>query len=182
MHGHMSISLPFPQSYWVEPELFCAGHYPGDRDPSTHRAKLLGLVDVGIRRVVNLIPEFETGKDGAPFAAYAPELQEFGIARGVNIECVRLGFPDGGIPSVSLMKTILDTIDASIAAKEPTYIHCWGGHGRTSTVVACFLVRHGATPQDAIERLLGWRANLPRNWFPYQNEQQAFVEGWLQNQ
>jgi len=178
----MSTSPPFPQSYWVEPALLCAGHYPGDRNPETRHAKLVGLAQARIQRVVNLIPEHETGRDGIPFEPYAPLLRAFAKDRGFDVDCLRFGFPDGGVPDVSVMKTILDAIDASIAAREPVYVHCWGGHGRTSTVVGCFLVRHGITPQDAIARILAWRENLPRNWFPYQSEQQAFVEAWRPGQ
>jgi Cyclin-dependent kinase inhibitor 3 (CDKN3) len=178
----MSKLRPFPQSYWIESDLFCAGHYPGDQDPNVRRSKLAGLTDVGIRRTINLIPEYEKGRNDVPFEPYAALLNEFAADRGSSVECLRFGFPDGGIPEISLMKDILDTIDASIAAKEPIYVHCWGGHGRTSTVVGCYLVRHGAQPHDAIAQILTWRADLPRNWFPYQNEQQGFVEAWRKGQ
>jgi hypothetical protein len=178
----MNTSPPFPQSYWIDPGLFCAGHYPGDCTPTIRDAKLLGLVNAGIRRTVNLIPEHETGREGIPFEPYAPLLQALTKERGTTVDCLRYGYPDGGIPEPRLMSAILDVIDASIAAREAIYIHCWGGHGRTSTVVGCFLVRHGDTPKNAIERILAWRANLPRNWFPFQNEQQAFVEAWRAGQ
>jgi len=178
----MSKPRPFPQSYWIEADLFCAGHYPGDQDPNMRRAKLASLADIGIRRTINLIPEYEKGRNDIPFEPYAPLLTEFATQRASSVECLRFGFPDGGIPDISLMKTILDTIDASLGANEPLYVHCWGGHGRTSTVVGCYLVRHGALPSDAIARILNWRAELPRNWFPYQNEQQGFVEAWRKGQ
>lgn len=142
----------------------------------------MGLVEARIRRVISLIPEHETGRDGIPFEPYAPLLRAFASDLGFDVHCVRFGFPDGSTPEIPLMKTILDTIDASIAAREPVYVHCWGGHGRTSTVAGCYLVRHGATPREAIERILAWRESLPRNWFPYQNEQQAFVEAWQAGQ
>ena len=178
----MSTLPPFPQSYWVEQDVLCAGHYPGDRSVETRDEKLMGLVQAGIRRVVNLIPENETGRNGEPFDPYAQRLQTFAKERNASVECIRLGFADGSIPDVSLMKTILDTIDASIAARLPIYVHCWGGHGRTSTVVGCYLVRHGSTAANAIERITGWRANLPKNWFPFENQQQAFLQAWQPGQ
>ncbi|MBA3406233.1 MAG: dual specificity protein phosphatase family protein [Gemmatimonadaceae bacterium] len=30
------------------------------------------------------------------------------------------------------------------------YVHCWGGVGRTGTVVGCYIVRHGRTGDDAL--------------------------------
>jgi len=31
----------------------------------------------------------------------------------------------------------------NIETRRPVYLHCWGGRGRTGTVVGCYLVRHG---------------------------------------
>ena len=46
-------------------------------------------------------------------------------------------------PGVGVMKRILDDVDEAIAGGGLTYVHCWGGIGRTGTVVGCWLVRHG---------------------------------------
>ena len=45
---------PFPQSYWLVDGLLCGGHYPGDVDAEQCRAKLQGVLDCGIRRVLSL--------------------------------------------------------------------------------------------------------------------------------
>lgn len=168
---------PFPQSYWVIDGLFCAGHYPGSLDPQEANLKLNGLLDCGIRRVINLIPDYETG-GGAPFVLYWPGLQALATQRGVQIERLRMGYPDGTAPTRDHMSAILNLIDASLAAAEPLYLHCWGGHGRTSTTVACYLIRHGATPQTAINQILAWRSPLPHNHFPFENKQASFVRSW----
>lgn len=180
--GRMMPSIPFPQSYWVVPQLLCAGHYPGDRNADVRREKLTGLVQCRIERTINLIPEGETGRNGESFLPYHDELQALARERGGAVDCVRMGFPDGGIPSIDQMRAILDMIDTSLKARKPVYVHCWGGHGRTSTVIGCHLVRHGLAPSVAMERILAWRTNLPRNWFPFQNEQQAFLEAWKAEQ
>lgn len=169
---------PFPQSYWVHEGLLCAGHYPGAPEQEEHRAKVAGLVACGIRRVINLIPEHETGRNGLSFVSYLPELQEFSARAGTSVECVRMGFADGSVPNRELMSRILDAVDASMASGEPLYLHCWGGHGRTGTTVACHLIRHGHTPQEAIERILSLRAGLPRNHFPFEGRQEEFVRTW----
>jgi hypothetical protein len=172
------IRTPFPQSYWVRDTLLCAGHYPGALDQRERDMKLAGLLDCQIRRTISLIPMHETGAGGKPFDPYEPVLQGLATSRGLAIECLQLGFPDASAPARSMMTKILDVIDASIAAGEALYVHCWGGHGRTSTVVGCYLVRHGLSPQDAIEQILAWRKPLPRNHYPYENEQAAFVCSW----
>ena len=36
------------------------------------------------------------------------------------------------------------------------YIHCWGGVGRTETVVACWLLRHGLAAPEVVLKKLTW--------------------------
>ena len=54
-------------------------------------------------------------------------------------------------PTVDEMITTLDAIDDHLRAGSGVYTHCWGGKGRTGTVVGCWLVRHDyASPEDAL--------------------------------
>lgn len=168
---------PFAQSYWVREALFCAGHYPGSPTEEERDEKLSGLVRCGIRRVINLIPSHETA-GGTPFAPYEDALQTLAAAQGRAVECLRFGYADGSTPMRSHMTQILDVIDASLASQEPLYLHCWGGHGRTGTTVACYLIRNGHSAQDAIDQILAWRATLPRNHYPFEGRQEAFVRSW----
>ena len=46
----------------------------------------------------------------------------------------------------------LDAIDTELAAGGTVLVHCWGGCGRTGTVIAAWWVRHGADPAEAISR------------------------------
>ena len=103
-------------------------------------------------------------------------------SRGLTIECLRLGYADGSTPTRDHMTKILDTIDASLAVGEPLYFHCWGGHGRTGTTAACFLIRHGQTPQAAIDQIVAWRNPLPKNHFPLEGRQAEFVHSWRANE
>ena len=169
---------PFPQSYWVREGRICAGHYPGSLDPAERLSKLNGLLDCGIRRFLNLIPEGESSRGGRPFDPYEPLILDLARQRGVEVECLRLGFPDAGIPTIERMKAILDVLDDSERSERPLYVHCWGGHGRTSTVVACHLIRRGGDWQTAEAQILAWRENLPRNWYPFEGAQARFAQQW----
>ena len=40
------------------------------------------------------------------------------------------------------MLAVLDAIDIALCEGHGVYIHCWGGVGRTGTVVGCWLKRH----------------------------------------
>jgi protein-tyrosine phosphatase len=49
---------------------------------------------------------------------------------------VRQSVRDAGVPQGrEQMERILATIRDEVAAGRPVYIHCWGGIGRTGTVV-----------------------------------------------
>ena len=79
------------------------------------------------------------------------------------------------------MVTILDRIDQALADGRPVYVHCWGGKGRTGTVVGCYLVRHGIAEVKAALRLIQeMRCNDPRAHepSPETKEQSQFVLHW----
>ena len=37
-------------------------------------------------------------------------------------------------------------------------MHCWGGIGRTATVVGCLLVSDGLSPDAALDQITQWRS------------------------
>lgn len=173
-----NLGKPFPQSFWVREGLLCAGQYPGDLDPQVRNRKLQGLVDCGIRRIVNLMEAGETDLNGNRFASYGPQLNELAAAVGASVECVRLPIRDASVPTRPAMRKILGAIDDSLRQAIPTYLHCWGGHGRTGTVVACHLIRHGCQPREALDRVVVFRRGLPKSHFPFEGEQERFVLEW----
>jgi protein-tyrosine phosphatase len=77
------------------------------------------------------------------------------------------------------MEATLDLVDAALA-RGIAYVHCWGGCGRTGTVLACHLVRHGVAHADALERVsratqtIGW----PPCTCPQTADQLALVRAW----
>lgn len=173
------LKTPFQRSYWVTPGKLLAGHYPGAKTADEAADKLEGLVEVGIRHIVNLMEESEKGHFGEPFVPYQAPF----TSRGIN--CTRMPIKDMHIPSQEEMVAILEEIDRSIAAGVPTYVHCWGGKGRTGTVVGCWLIRHGmAQPERAVDRIKelqalrgGKLAPSPEN-----RAQRNFVRGWKAGQ
>src|SRR4051812_14716097 len=98
---------PFPQSYWVYDGLLCAGHYPGDRDAAVRDAKLLGLLDCGIRQVISLMEPTEKGRGGLVFEPYMPRLQELAGERGLAVDRLCLPIRDASAPKASVMQEIL---------------------------------------------------------------------------
>lgn len=148
----MGIPLPFTRCYWVEENTLLAGCYPGAEDAEEARAKLGGLVEAGIGTVINLMESDEVSWSGEPFRPYADQIIELGKKAGLEVSCLRIPIRDTHIPSHEEMQKILEAIGAGIAKGHGVYIHCWGGKGRTGTVVGCYLIRKGfATPENFVE-------------------------------
>ena len=169
---------PFPQCFWVHDGLLCAGCYPGDTDPEVRDAKLRGLLECGIRQVLNLMEENEKSHDGRPFEPYTPRFLALAAERDVVGKCLRLPIRDASAPKPSALQEILDTLETALREQTPTYLHCWGGHGRTSTVIACHLIERGSSPQQAIDAVLRWREDLPKRHYPFEGDQERFVRSW----
>lgn len=148
---------PFPGSYAVAPR-FLAGRYP-----EWHEVQ--ALVSAGVTHFLDLT---EAGER----EPYAPDLPSGVTSR-------RMSIPDFSIPDTEGMREILDELDAALGAGHGVYLHCFGGLGRTGTVVGCFLVRHGRTGDEALARIRQLRTECgcsPHS--PETDAQRAMVRGW----
>ena len=124
----MSDAVPKrPDCYWVEPRRFLAGEYRGTEEAAA-REKLQALVEAGVRVFVDLTEEGEQN-----LRPYAPLLEDSRAVRRTGHH--RLPIRDVSVPMVACMREIQTVINESIAAGRPVYVHCWGGTGRTGTVV-----------------------------------------------
>jgi hypothetical protein len=147
---------PIADSYWVRPGQLLAGEYPGARAEADAQGKLNTLLAAGIRHFVDLT---ETGEYN--LRPYWPLVQQLAAGRGVEVAHTRLSIPDMGTPTRAQMLQILDTIDAALAGGQGVYVHCFGGIGRTGTVVGCYLVRHGADATAALAEIARLRVGTP---------------------
>lgn len=148
------MKVPFNQSYWVIPEKLLAGCYPGSEDRQQARKQLKGLIDHGIRQVINLMRGDELNWIGRAFVPYEKIMQSIADSKGLSISIERMPIEDRWIPSRIEMGRILDKIDGCIAVNRPVYVHCLGGLGRTGTVVGCYLARHGIASHRALLRTI----------------------------
>jgi hypothetical protein len=180
-----SVPVPFARSYWVVPGQLLAGFYPGSLSKAETEQKLDALIIAGIRCVVNLVEEEETSRDSHLMRSYAALLAHHAAAAGVEVTYLRIPVRDLGVPSTATMQAILDALDAALQRGQPTYVHCWGGRGRTGTVVGCWLARHGMAAGDgALARIAVLRRHEPTANLPVpENEQQgAMVRAWPRKQ
>ncbi len=137
---------PIPASYWVHPDHLLAGEYPGAPTTAVAHQKLCAFLDAGITLFVDLTEDRE-------LVPYAALLHEEASARGIRATHRRVPIRDATCPTRREMVQVLDMIEAALHAGERVYVHCWGGVGRTGTVIGCYLVRQGLTGKAALHWL-----------------------------
>ena len=180
MNKSVNGGMPFPRSYWVAPGVM-AGYYPGASDEEQAKVKLQGLLDADIRHIINLMEPNEANWDGKPFAAYENQMTALADSMGVTVGFNRMPIKDMSIPSEAHMERILDQIDRCNENGQPVYVHCWGGRGRTGTVVGCYLARQGyASGQKVLDLIRDLRQNAEDHdkASPETSEQVDMVLGW----
>jgi len=181
IHYPMIRPLPFENAYWVIPGKLMAGEYPSARTEPEAERRLEAMLDAGVTYFLDLTT------DDDPLDPYEQPVRDLATRRGGEISYSRRAIRDMGCPSAEEMSVILDEIDAAIADGHVVYVHCWGGIGRTGTVVGCFLVRRGRDGDGAlaeVARLYGnmsarKRLNFPQS--PQTKRQRDFVRLWTEN-
>ena len=154
------LKVPFNRSYWVVSGKLLAGDYPGSEDPIVKETNLKGLIHAGIRHVISLMEPQEYNRPDDLFSPYVDHMETIAEKMGITVTFDQISIKDFSVPTERQMVRILNQIDMCIKYNKPVYLHCWGGKGRTGTVVGCYLVRHGfATGSDVIEMI----KELPKN-------------------
>lgn len=170
---------PIPNCYWLPDGRILAGEYPGSIQGAAAAAKLRLLRAAGVDTFIDLTEDGE-------LEPYESVLQT--LADGERGVCAyyRLSVRDMRIPSPEHMHRVLDLIEAEQARGRTLYVHCWGGVGRTGTVIGCYLVRQGLTGKEALDRIAElWECMEKRHWTPRSpetDEQRAFVLGWAEHE
>ena len=145
-----SLPCPIPNTAWVVPSRFLAGEYPGAPGDSQARQKLQAMLQRGVTHFVDLAERGE-------LVPYESLLHEQASQLGVAAFHARYAITEVSVPQTpGEMAAILGAIDAAVDVGGVVYVHCWGGVGRTGTVVGCWLVRHGHTGTGALAQVAEW--------------------------
>lgn len=161
-------------TYWVIPKRFLAGEYP----TLSGSAQIDALLAAGITDVISLVESSEVATLGDYRSAVTTAAGSLGRTMHFSSFPIR----DMDVPSVAQLRATLDAIDAILAARRVVYLHCWGGFGRTGTIVGCYLVRHGATGEAALAALHALRRSSPYadHPSPEREAQRAMVRSWAE--
>lgn len=144
------VSRPLHQSYYVGGKLF-AGEYPGDKCGEQAEAKLKRMHHFGVRHFVDLTEEGEL----RPYCQLLPS----------DTTYLRIPIRDVDVPeSVEAVHQLIDKIEYMSQQGGYTYIHCWGGVGRTGTIVACYKARQMKEPTlgEALTAMRNIFSNMPK--------------------
>lgn len=155
---------PIKNSYCVIPDKVYAGEYAGDK--KNPEQKVRRLEEFGITHIIDLT---EKG-----------ELQPYTHLLDTYVEHHRFPIRDVSVPNsdqdvyelMKHMESIISDDDNKV------YIHCWGGVGRTGTIVACLYEYYGEDYENAIAHLRQSFKDCPKSEWrktPETKEQLDFV-------
>jgi ADP-ribosylglycohydrolase/predicted protein tyrosine phosphatase len=157
--GGGTVSDPWPHDElihaWRVDDTLLAGEFPAaEDDPVRSAEKLHVLMDAGIRTFIDLTDVDTTDGHLAP---YAPRLAKAAAMRRLDLRRINLPIPDQGVIEDSGYDQIVAAIDEH-RSRGGVYVHCWGGVGRTGTVVGCVLAAAGRDHASIEQRLTELRA------------------------
>jgi atypical dual specificity phosphatase len=145
MASPLQIAVRFPRQLWtyatlkrvswLEDGKLAACRYPRDAK------SLRQLSEQGVTVLVNLHEQ-----------AHAPDvLAQHGLTE------IHLPVADFQPPTADQLEQGVVAIEAALAAGKRVAVHCGAGLGRTGTLLACYLVKQGLKPEQAIARIRALR-------------------------
>lgn len=149
-----------PNAYWVAPGKLLAGPYPSSADLDTAHRRVAALLAYGVQHIIDLTEPGEYN-----LRPYWPLLTAQAAA-GREITRRQWPIPDLGTPTRAQMRAILKELDHTLQTGRIVYVHCYGGIGRTGTVVGCYLVNQGLSGDAALETIIRLRQPLPKAYRP----------------
>ncbi len=118
--------------FWVIPKKLAGASLPWGIDDLKYWWRQ------GIRAVVILLEEYEMDLT----------IDDY---KEVGFEVLWKPIRDMTAPSIDTLISIVEWIDRKIKENKPVLVHCFGGLGRTGTVLAAYLVYKNMEPTKAIE-------------------------------
>jgi len=136
----------FDFSNWVIPQKIMCGGYPGHpSDDTIHKEYITKLLEAGVELFVCLM----TPRELSRFKPYMPIVNSLSNkVRYLNFE-----IEDMTIAADEKVIEFIETLYNEYLKGTLFYIHCWGGHGRTGTIVALLLAKiYNIDAEEALDK------------------------------
>lgn len=164
---------PTPESNWVIPGKLLVGAYPASQNDAETCDLLTSILKLGINKFVCLQAEY---KDGVPEAAWRsgnalrpyfddvkiilsnkhliPHLENDPNVCDIDkVSFVHFPIKDCSITDDNRVLQLALSLVQDIHKGEVIYMHCWGGHGRTGTLVSIMLhLMYGLDSHASMDR------------------------------
>jgi atypical dual specificity phosphatase len=79
------------------------------------------------------------------------------ILLSYNMEYLHIPVTDFAPPTLGQILDFVHFVDSMLDKKKAVAVHCFAGLGRTGTMLACYLVKQGYTPQESIRQIRSLR-------------------------
>jgi hypothetical protein len=145
---------PTIHAYFVVPGRLLAGEYPNSTDLGRAPRKRQALLAAGVTSIVDLTESREPNLSGVRLEPYQDLLMEQAKDHGIKVKYARFAIPDNSVIRDEGYDDILAHIQGELDAGEIVYTHCYGGKGRTGTVVGCWLIDNEGVDYDGALRRL----------------------------
>lgn len=164
---------PTPESNWVIPNVLLVGAYPASQDDGETFELISSILKLGITKFVCLQQEYRSHgvteamwRSGQALRPYfedvrlivklkdtIPELNGYDIVDDTKLTFEHFPIKDCGITDDSRVLELARKLVKSITDHNVIYLHCWGGHGRTGTLVCIMLhLMYGLDPVECMRR------------------------------
>ncbi|MBQ2394194.1 MAG: ADP-ribosylglycohydrolase family protein, partial [Alistipes sp.] len=143
----------------------------GDKNGEFAKHKIEQMYHFGIRHFIDLTEEGEL----RPYNHLLPN----------DTTYTRFPIPDCGAPkSIESVQRLLLRIEELKKMEGYVYVHCWGGVGRTGTIVACYLAQNREEPnlEHTLEILRRHFSEMPKSAYrktPETKEQVDFIARFI---
>jgi hypothetical protein len=156
---------PTTESNWVLPDRLMMGAYPASLCDDQHYEVSKRLLRCGIRTFVCLQDEYDhtatpeqwkLGQRIRPYIYDTAEIlrtNESFEGSSQQLELLHVAIKDCSITMDQVVQELAEEVCYRLCMGESIYVHCWGGHGRTGTLVAIVIgMLFGLDANEALAR------------------------------